>query len=98
MDMLGQRERDHFYYLREGKARISLGYFTQEELALRYVEYLQSQQGVEARSQPEYRTLGPYFWMDVRVESGFLDRLLERDWQSEGVRVSEKACDFPESG
>ncbi len=97
MEMLAQKDLDHFYYLREGKGRISLGYFTQEELALRYVEYLQDQQEVDARSQPEYRTLGPLFWLDVTAESGFLGQLLERDWLAEGVRVSEKACDALET-
>ena len=97
MEMLGQKDLEHSYDLRDGKARISLGYFTQDELALRYVEYLQDDRDVDARSQPEYRTLGPYFWMDVSAESGYLGQLLERDWLAGGVRVSEKACDSPET-
>lgn len=94
MDLLKKKELDHYYYVSEGKERISLGYFTQEELALRYVKKMKTE-GFDAHSQPEYRTLGPFYWMDVRVERGLLDRLLERDWQAEGVRVTERTCDFP---
>ena len=97
MEMLGQKDLEHSYDLRDGKERISLGYFTQDELALRYVEYLQNDRGVDALTQPEYRTLGPFFWMDVSAENGYLGQLLERDWLAGGVRVSEKACDSPET-
>lgn len=90
-EMLKEKELDHFVYLREGKARISLGYFTQEELAGKYVEYLNGL-GIDARSQPEYRTLGPFDWMDVKVDSRLRRSLLEQQWDGEGVRTAEKDC------
>ena len=92
VDMLDEKELDYFVYLREnGEARISLGYFTQEELAAKFVNYLSSQ-NIEAKSQPEYRTLGPYDWMDVTLQSTSRWELLERDWQSAEVKVSERPC------
>lgn len=92
VDMLDEKELDYFVYLRDnGEARISLGYFTQEELAAKFVDYL-SGQNIEAKSQPEYRTLGPYDWMDLRLKSTSRWELLEKDWQDDGVRVSERFC------
>ena len=96
-DMLKEKELDHFVYLREGKARISLGYFTQEELAAKYVEYLNGQ-GIDARSQPEYRTLGPFDWMEVRVESSQRRQLLDRQWNVDDVNTTEQECDADSSG
>lgn len=93
VDMLDEKELDYFVYLREnGEARISLGYFTQEELAAKFVNYLASQD-IEAKSQPEYRTLGPYDWMDVTLKSTSRWELLERDWQDDEVKVSERPCE-----
>lgn len=92
VDMLDEKELDYFVYLRDnGEARISLGYFTQEELAAKFVNYL-SGQNIEAKSQPEYRTLGPYDWMDLRLKSTSRWDLLERDWQDGDVKVSERFC------
>ena len=91
IELLKEKNLDHFVYLRDGNARVSLGYFTQEELAVKYVNYLTGQ-GIDARSQPEYRTLGPFNWMDIRVESGEAGELLGKQWDTEGVNVSEKSC------
>jgi hypothetical protein len=92
VNMLDEKELDYFVYLRDnGEARISLGYFTQEELAAKFVDYLSSQ-NIDAKSQPEYRTLGPYDWMDLRLKSTSRWELLERDWQDEDVKVSERSC------
>jgi hypothetical protein len=92
IENLKQRELDHFVYLKDGgQARISLGYFTQEELAVKFVDYLVSQK-IEAKSQPEYRTLGPYDWMDVRISSGARGVLLSRDWGSEVINIDEQPC------
>ena len=93
VDMLDEKELDYFVYLRDnGEARISLGYFTQEELAAKFVNYLSSQ-NIEAKSQPEYRTLGPYDWMDLRLKSTSRWSLLERDWKDDEVKVSERPCE-----
>jgi hypothetical protein len=91
IDMLKQKDLDHFVYLREGKARISLGYFTQEELATKYVDYLTGQE-IQAQSQPEYRTLGPFNWMDIMLESVERSGLLGRQWNADDVNVAEKDC------
>ncbi|MGI9317160.1 MAG: hypothetical protein ACR2QW_07530 [bacterium] len=94
VDMLDQKELDYFVYLRDnGEARISLGYFTQEELAAKFVNYL-STQNIEAKSQPEYRTLGPFDWMDIKVVSTSRWDLLERDWDDDTVKISERNCGF----
>jgi hypothetical protein len=92
VDRLDNKELDFFVYLRDnGEARISLGYFTQEELAAKFVDYLSTQE-IEAKSQPEYRTLGPFDWMDINVKSTSRWDLLERDWQDAGVKVTERQC------
>lgn len=92
IELLKEKGLDHFVYLREGSARVSLGYFTQEELATKYVNYLTGQ-GIDARSQPEYRTLGPFNWMDIRVKRSSIDGLLEKQWAADDVKVSEKRCE-----
>lgn len=92
VDRLDSKELDFFVYLRDnGEARISLGYFTQEELAAKFVDYL-STQDIEAKSQPEYRTLGPFDWMDIKVKGTSRWDFLERDWQDAGVKVTERQC------
>ena len=92
IENLKSRELDHFVYLNnDTEARISLGYFTQEELANKFVEYLSTQQ-IDAKSQPEYRTLGPYDWMNVRVASGARNSILSRDWGSKDVNILEVTC------
>lgn len=92
VDRLDNKELDFFVYLRDnGEARISLGYFTQEELAAKFVDYLATQD-IEAKSQPEYRTLGPFDWMDIKAKSTSRWDLLERDWQDAGVKVTERQC------
>ncbi len=91
IDMLKDKDLDHFVYLRESQARISLGYFTQEELADKYVDYLTGL-GIDARSQPEYRTLGPFDWMDLSIDSAMRRGLGNHQWGDEGVHVTEKPC------
>lgn len=92
IENLKKRELDHFVYLKNGgEARISLGYFTQEELAAKFVDNLVSQQ-IEAKSQPQYRTLGPFDWMDVRISSGARGVLLSRDWGSDATTIEERPC------
>lgn len=91
-DVLKEKELDYFVYLHDSnEARISLGYFTQEELATKFVEYLKSQD-IAARSQPEYRTLGPFDWMDINISTTARSRIVNRDWGDDGVLVSEREC------
>ena len=90
--LLKQKGLDHFVYMRDdNQARISLGYFTQEELAVKFVEYLVGQ-GVEAKSQPEYRTLGPFDWMDLQIDSQRREEVLSGKWGAEGVEITERQC------
>ncbi len=92
VEVLKTRELDHFIYTGDdNQARISLGYFTQEELADKYVKYLKSQ-NIPAKSQPEYRTMGPFDWMEVKIDSAVRGDLLSKDWGSESVIVAEKEC------
>ena len=89
---LKEKELDHFLYTSDdSQVRISLGYFTQEELANKYVNYLKGL-NVDAKSQPQYRTLGPYDWMDVRVDISDRVKLLSKDWGEKSVALAEKPC------
>jgi len=92
VEALKQKELDYFVYLRDdNQARISLGYFTQEELSIKFVDYLKTQ-NIEAKSQPEYRTLGPYDWMDVEIEGERRGLILDREWGDEEVLTVEREC------
>jgi len=92
VEILKQKELDYFVYLRDdNQARISLGYFTQEELSIKFVDYLQTQ-NIEAKSQPEYRTLGPFDWMDLEIEGERRRLILDRDWGDDDVETVEREC------
>ncbi len=92
VEVLKQKDLDYFVYLRDdNQARISLGYFTQEELSIKFVDYLKTQ-NIEAKSQPEYRTLGPFDWMDVEIEGERRRLILDRDWGDEEVETIEREC------
>ncbi len=89
---LKQKSLDHFVYLEEsGSARISLGYFTQQELATKFLEYLESIE-VEANSQPEYRKLGPFNWMEIPVGSVEESQIISHDWSEANVGLSRVNC------
>ncbi len=92
VELLKAKELDHFVYLRnDDQARVSLGYFTQEELANKFVEYLVTQD-IPAKSQPEYRTMGPFDWMDVKIDSADRGDLLSKQWGADSVIVAEREC------
>lgn len=91
--ILEAKELDYFVYLHASEeARISLGYFTQEELATKFVDYL-SNENISARSQPEYRTLGPFDWMDIETSAISRQQLQARDWGDDQVQVAERECE-----
>ncbi|MBX2869436.1 MAG: hypothetical protein KTR18_12210 [Acidiferrobacterales bacterium] len=93
VEVLKQKELDYFVYLRDdNQARISLGYFTQEELSIKFVDYLRTQ-NIEAKSQPEYRTLGPYDWMDIEIDSSARSVIRDRDWGDKEIEVIERDCE-----
>ena len=83
---------DHFISLAEdGSARISLGYFTQKELAAKFLAHLQSID-VQAKSQPEYRQLGPFNWIVIAVDKVEQNRLTAHDWIEPAVSLSPVDC------
>ena len=89
---LKSKALDHFVYkVENGLIRISLGYFTQEELADKFLSYLDSI-GIEAKSQPEYRKLGPHNWLEIPVENINQSQLVQRDWQESSVNISKIQC------
>jgi hypothetical protein len=89
---LKEKSLDHFVYLIDNEqARISLGYFTQEELAAKFLTYLQSI-GVDAKSQPEYRRLGPFNWMEIPVDGVDQNRISTHDWIEPTVDFSKVQC------
>ena len=90
--LLRDKELENFtYHGEDGAMRISLGYFTQEELAAKFMEHLKSL-GVVARSRPEYRPLGPYSWMEIPPGQADMAALTGRNWGENGVRVTAVAC------
>ncbi len=92
MQELKEKNLEHFPYLLEnGLARISLGYFTQEPLAAKFLDHLQAI-GVAARSLSEYQLLGPFNWMEIPVENIEQSILAAHDWQEPAVRLSRIEC------
>ncbi len=79
------------YPLDQGGFNISLGYFTQQALARKYVDYLKSI-GVEAQSRTEYRQLGPYHWVEVSMDAQNRQLLQSQSWTEGGITVSETGC------
>lgn len=75
----------------DGRTRISLGYFTQESLASRFVAHMQSL-GVEAESRVSYRELGPLNWLETSIDPLRSEELLAHAW-GDGVSVVEIDCD-----
>ena len=83
---------EYFLYEAEpGKIRISLGYFTQEALAKKFVDHVLAQ-GFDARLQHEYYILGPYSWMEVAVDSERRRLILERSWAEQAVAALKMSC------
>ena len=89
---LKEKNLDHFVYLIDNEqARISLGYFTQEELAAKFLTYLQSIE-VDAKSQPEYRRLGPFNWMEIPAAGVDQNRISTHNWIEPTVDFSKVDC------
>ena len=89
---LKEKSLDHFVYLIDNEqARISLGYFTQEELAEKFLTYLQSID-VDAKSQPEYRRLGPFNWMEIPAAGVDQNRISTHNWIEPTVDFSKVDC------
>ena len=92
MDWLDERSIEHF--IKPGKleqVRISLGYFIQEALAVKFIAYLLSQD-IVANSQPEYRTIGPFDWLEASIAPTRRNALLSHDWREKGVATLEITC------
>ncbi len=91
LDMLEERALDYIISEREDGWQVSLGFFTQEKLAFRYMDRLRNE-GIEFKYQPEYRSLGPWYWVEVETSRGFAEILRNRDWQDEMVTVTQTSC------
>ena len=90
--LLDSKGLDHFVYQPEdGATRVSLGYFTQEELATKFLNYLTSI-NVNAQSQPEYRILGPFNWMEIPAQTIDVGLLQVHDWVEVNVGLSQLDC------
>ena len=80
------------YPFRNGsRFRVSLGYFTQEELAGKYTAALAGK-GIKARTEPEFKTLRPFDWLEVRIPGDRAARINGRDWGGPGIEVKPVAC------
>ena len=92
MNGLKEKGIDHYAYLKaQGEVSISLGYFTQEELAEKFIAHLVSQ-GIKANSRKEYRAIGPFDWMEAAIDTQRRDSLLSRRWPGKGVAVLKVDC------
>ncbi len=94
MASLTEKEIDHFVDPEageQGAVRVSLGYFTQEELAVKFIAHLLAR-GIEANSRTEYRAMGPFHWMEASIDTPRRDRLLSRRWPEKGVVAREIDC------
>jgi len=86
------KKLNHFIYETDnGEVRISLGYFTQETLAKKFIQYLDSID-IDTQSLPEYRKLGPYNWLEVAIIDRNNNSLLSQSWPEKGVSVSQVDC------
>ncbi|MEA3292627.1 MAG: SPOR domain-containing protein [Pseudomonadota bacterium] len=74
-----------------GQLRVSLGYFTQEGLATKYTAALE-QKGVQAKIEPEFKMLGPFDWLEIRVRRGDAGSIKGRNWGEREVEVKTVAC------
>ncbi len=89
---LKDSEVDHFRYTADnGLSRISVGVFSQEELAEKYLDYLTSKR-YEAKFQPEYRHLGALNWMEVAAADIDHTRVSGHDWNESGVTMIKVNC------
>ncbi|NKB75519.1 MAG: hypothetical protein GKR96_00400 [Gammaproteobacteria bacterium] len=83
---------DHFMYKGDdGLTRISLGYFTQEGLAEKFLSYLVSVD-IEAKSLPEYRQLGPFHWLEAKMKEGTEVVIETESWLGKGSSISRMEC------
>lgn len=90
--LLKEKNLDHFVYqVENGSTRVSLGYFTQEALANKFLSYLDSVK-IEAKSHSEYRKLGPFNWMEIAAADISSDNLQNRDWGESAVKLAVSNC------
>ena len=90
--LLKDKNLDHFVYqVENGATRVSLGYFTQEELANKFLNYLGSI-NIDAKSQSEYRKLGPFNWMEIAASDISSQALESHHWGESSVRLSVLGC------
>ncbi len=89
---LESRGLEHFRYRTDnGLTRISMGVFSQEELAQKYLDYLKNNR-YEARFQPEYRRLGPLNWIEISSTDMQKEQLSGHDWHEPGVALTKVNC------
>ena len=79
------------YQTDNGLTRISMGLFSQEELAKKYLEYLIGNR-YQAKFQPEYRRLGPLNWMEISSAEVDQERLSGHGWDESGVAMTRVNC------
>ena len=92
MNGLKEKGIDHYANFKaQREVRISLGYFTQEELAEKFIAHLVSQ-SIKANSRKEYRAIGPFDWMEAAIDTQRRDSLLSRRWPGKGVAVLKVDC------
>lgn len=89
---LKSRQIDYYMYRLDNQSvQLSLGYFTQSELAERYLKHLWLI-NIQAKSQTETRTLGPYNWMETQTGERNTALLRGHDWPGENVQLANADC------
>ncbi len=97
VEILSKLKLDHYTYpLSDNSIRISLGYFTQEELAERFSRHLRSI-GIDAQTEDEYRALGPFSWIEVSVPGNAFQLFKNHKWGEEQVEVVKIECTLKSS-
>ncbi len=70
---------------------VSFGYFHQQELASKYLEDLKAID-IQAELEPNYETVGPFYWLQTTVSNDFVNQFQSRQWPDEKIETAQINC------
>jgi hypothetical protein len=83
---------DHFKYRdRSEQTRISMGYFTQETLAIKYVAYLKTLD-LTTQTESDYRDLASQDWIEAIIADNHQASYLARKWGEKNSKAAVIPC------
>ena len=92
MSRLKENALDSYTFKGEdGMIRIFLGYFTQDGLADKFIDHL-LKIGIEAKTAPVFRKLGPYTWIETELGSKDRQALASLSWLKNGSEIAMSDC------